>query len=133
MAMPTKRSPKLEKEILDRLSAGEPLAKICREEGKPHVSTWADWCKQDEALGIAHTRARDDGFDAIAADILDIADDKNEDPQSRKVRIDARLKLLAKWDPKRYGELIKHGNADGSNIDLAAALNAGNARLSGEV
>lgn len=49
-------------------------------------------------------RARELGFDAIAVDGLNIVDNLDEDPASRRVRSDYRLKLLAKWDPKRYGD-----------------------------
>ena len=38
---------------------------------------------------------------------LEIADDREEDPASRRVRIETRLKLLAKWDPKRYGDRLQ--------------------------
>lgn len=84
------------------------------------------WCRADSALDIAHAHARDDGFDAIAADCLVIADDGSLDfiPKTTedgevsfgvdrdhisrsKLRVETRLKLLAKWDPKRYGERLE--------------------------
>jgi hypothetical protein len=34
------------------------------------------------------------------------------DVQNRKLRIETRLKLLAKWDPKRYGERVAVGGAE---------------------
>lgn len=132
MPRPTKRTTKVVEEILERLSNGEPLAEICRSSEKfPHPSTWADWCNADETLRIAHGRAREIGFDVIASGIMQIIDDLKEDPASRRVRAEYRLKLLAKWDPKRYGELIKHGNADGSNFDLADAVDAARRRAAG--
>jgi hypothetical protein len=119
------------------MTAGEPLASICRSDPKfPSVSAWGDWCNEDKSLGIAHQRARADGFDAIAAETLKIAETpmmgstevtlhdgrveirKGDMLGHRKLQIETRLKLLAKWDPRRYGELLKLGNADGSNLDL---------------
>jgi hypothetical protein len=99
--------------------------------------------ESDPAFSVAIARAREMGFDQIALDALAIADATEQDtvrtkdgerPDTEwisrsKLRVETRLKLLAKWDPKRYGELIKHGNADGSNLDIAAALAAGNARV----
>jgi hypothetical protein len=38
--------------------------------------------------------------------------------QRAKLRIDTRLKLLSKWDPKRYGEKLALGQAD----DLAPLM-----------
>ncbi len=111
--------------ILGRLSAGEPLAQICRDDGMPHASTFRRWCESQAnkvdgvSLAIAYAHARDDGFDAIALEALDIADDSKTDtrlgkdgqemPDSEwisrsRLRVETRLKLLAKWDPKRYGE-----------------------------
>lgn len=143
-----KRTLVIEAEILERLSNGEPLAVICRSDPKfPHPTTWNDWCASDEKLNIAHGRAREAGFDAIACDALEIIDappervistNGEEQSESRidsasvqwaKNRVETRLKLLAKWDPKRYGELIKHGNADGSNIDLSDRLTSARERV----
>lgn len=132
----TKRTPEVEREILDRMSRGEPLAAICRSNDKfPHPSVWRDWCVSDPALEIAHGRARDDGFDAIAVDALRIADTPvdgvktkiNEDGEveetredmlgHRKLQIETRLKLLAKWDPRRYGDKVDIGI--GQSVDRA--------------
>lgn len=33
--------------------------------------------------------------------------------EHRKLRIDTRLKLLAKWNPKKYGEKLAHVGSDG--------------------
>jgi hypothetical protein len=119
---------KIAKEILGRLSKGEPLAQICRDDGLCDPSTWRDWCAADEILAIAYARAREDGFDQIALDCLAIADETSNDTKlvgsgdsehevansewiSRsKLRVETRLKLLAKWDPKRYGERVVNEN-----------------------
>ena len=36
------------------------------------------------------------------------------------LRVDTRLKLLAKWDPKRYGDAttVKHADADGEKLPI---------------
>ncbi len=98
--------------ILNEISEGTPLRQICRENdiGK---STVYDWMKEDEDFAGRFARAREIGFDIIAENCLEIADDTEEDPASRRVRVDTRLKLLAKWDPKRYGDKMQHTGADG--------------------
>jgi hypothetical protein len=75
----------------------------------------------DEELSRHIARAREAGFDQIALDALSIADNSERDtvltdkggeiPNSEwisrsRLRVETRLKLLAKWDPKRYGERI---------------------------
>lgn len=130
---------KIAKEILERLAKGEPLAAICRDDFLCNAETWRNWCKQDETLGIAYARAREDGFDQIALECLEIADDTSKDTKvtkdgaeicnsewiSRsKLRVETRLKLLAKWDPKRYGERIQneHSNPDGGPLKIEYVL-----------
>ena len=107
--------------ICERLSAGEPLAAICRDEGMPHPSTVRDWAAARAEVALAIARAREDGFDQIAMDALRIADTQVEGERRkttadgievttedmlghRKLQVETRLKLLAKWDPKRYGD-----------------------------
>lgn len=104
---PSKYSPELVEAICARLKQGEPLAQICRDKGMPDPSTVWDWqqSKPDVAQSIA--RAREIGEDVIAADCLRIVDNTDEDPASRRVRADTRLKLLAKWNPKRWGEKVQ--------------------------
>lgn len=118
-------------EICERVSKGEPLAPICRDMGIG-VTTWYDWLKERPELVESIARARLLGFDAIADECLEIADNATNDwmekraredeslgyqlngehVQRSKLRIETRLKLLAKWDPKRYGEKLALGGAD---------------------
>jgi hypothetical protein len=74
----------------------------------PAARTISDWKTKDPLFSANIARAREEGFDALAAECLQIADNLDEDAQSRRVRIEARLKLLAKWDYKRYGDKIAH-------------------------
>lgn len=109
--------------IVSELSKGIPLAQICREnEEMPDRCTVYAWMEANDEFAQRITRARACGFDAIADECLEIADDDSEDvietesgPRVNaefvarsKVRIETRLKLLAKWDPKRYGDKIDH-------------------------
>ena len=98
------RTPELEAEIVARLSKGEPMAVICRDEHTPSVTTVWNWEQADPAFAESIARARAEGFDAIAAECLDIANSKEGEVQRDKLRVDTRLKLLAKWDPRRYGD-----------------------------
>lgn len=120
----------LGKAICARLSKGEPLAQICRDEGMPGVQTVNDWKAAHAEFSVAIARAREDGYDALAAQCLEIAntplegiettlkdDGRVEEKRGdmlghRKLQIETRLKLLAKWDPRRYGDKIAIGGAD---------------------
>ena len=129
---PTIFTPEIADEIVERLSEGEPLRQICRDERMPSWQTVYRWKSDDEAFSRRIAGAREAGFDAIAEECLDIADETSNDtvygdsgarPNSEwitrsKLRVETRLKLLAKWDPKRYGDKItqEHTNPDGSGL-----------------
>jgi hypothetical protein len=147
---PSKYTEALITEICERLSKGEPMAAICRDEGMPAARTVRDWIEARPDVSASIARAREEGFDAIAADALSIADDGRRDYvpddegravvdhdhiQRSKLRVDTRLKLLAKWDPKRYGERIQQDttmhitkSASDMTDDELAAIAASTAR-----
>lgn len=132
----TIRTPEMIESILERISNGEPLAQICRDEGMPCVAAVNKWRDEDAEFDSRFARAREVGHDAIAAESLRIID---EDPEyvittiggdATEKRIDAasvqraknraehRLKLLAKWD-RRYSERVTHGGDAENPITVA--------------
>jgi hypothetical protein len=123
MANPTTYTQATADEIVERLSKGEPLAEICRDAHMPAVRTVSKWRKAHPEFDASFLEARDAGFDEIAADCLRIANSpltgevtttkewgtetkKADMLDHRKLQIETRLKLLAKWDPRRYGERV---------------------------
>ena len=116
----SKRTPEMVEAILEGMSKGRMLTHLCEEHGIT-TQAWANWRHADEAFDIAHARARDAGYDAIAVACLEIADDREDDPASRRVRTDVRLKLLAKWDPKRYGDKQQVEHSGGVSFNATPA------------
>jgi hypothetical protein len=129
----TTYNPDIARVMCEQLSEGIPLRQICREnEGFPAWRTIYDWMGRDPELAAAIARARDVGYDAMAEECLDIADNGSNDWMERldpegipvgwqvngdsiqrsKLRIETRLKLLAKFNPKRYGDKIVHAGDD---------------------
>lgn len=119
-------------EMLKRMMDGETLTSIASDSCMPSIDTMNRWeAEQETELGAAITRARDLGFMVRAEKA--VAEAKTaEDASLGRLSFDADRWFLAHMRPKIFGTLIKHGNADGSNIDLAAAIAAGNARIQGE-
>lgn len=132
---PSKYSQAVVESICEQLATGVPMAQICRQDGMPAYRTVKDWMDEDSERGrlvsAAIARAREEGFDAIAADCLGIADDGTRDYEQRddgalvvnhdhiqrsRLRIETRLKLLAKWDPKRYGDKVQLADSEGGNL-----------------
>lgn len=102
------------------------MAAICRENNMPEPQTILDWMERFPEIHTIIARARAQGFDVIAADCLAIADNAGadyvatedgarldaENIQRSKLRVETRLKLLAKWDPKRYGDIGATNNVN---------------------
>lgn len=104
---PSSYSEEIANQIVARLAEGEPLRQICRTEGFPAWRTVYDWMNRNEALSTAIARARDLGFDAIAEGTLEVAsggEGSTGDVVRDKLIVETRLKLLAKWNPKKYGD-----------------------------
>lgn len=144
-AVPKKERPRkydraLAAEICERLSNGETLSAICRDEHMPARSTVYLWEEEDKELAGQVARARARGFEALAEEALAIAEDGRNDWMERngresvgwqlngehvqrsKLRIETRLKLLACWDPKRYGQKVEHGGPDGGSIPVSLGI-----------
>lgn len=123
-----------ETRICELIGEGTPLREICRMDGMPAWRTVYHWMEDRPDFAARIARARTRGFDAIAEQCLEIADDTANDTKivgsddgereaantewiSRsKLRVETRLKLLAKWDPKRYGEKIEATHEAGDSI-----------------
>lgn len=106
--------------ICDAVSTGTTLAQICRDLDIPRIEIYR-WIEADAEFATRMEAARAAGYDAIADEALAIADDDTFDTiESRmgpklnkewvarsKLRVEARLKLLSKWHPKRYGDKLE--------------------------
>ena len=116
-----KYTQKLADEICSRISNGEPLRQICRDAHMPGWVTVYNWMEKYPAFAERIARARVLGFDAIAEEALEIAntpvvgeeieDDgekvkvsKKDMLGHRRLQVETRLKLLAKWSPEKYGD-----------------------------
>lgn len=160
MANPSTYTKALADEICQRLSDGEPLRHICRDEHMPACRTVSDWRRAHPDFDAHFLTARDEGYDAIAQECLDISNtpvegvtekyekvkiDNPDDPDGpaveefqlterkvedmlghRKLQIETRLKLLAKWDPRRYGDRLALDHDVSGN--LADAMKAARER-----
>lgn len=113
--------------VLERLAEGRSLRAICRDADVPVTpAAVRKVVKAEPAFGIQYARARDRGLDAMADELLDIADDASRDwvqkvnrdgtvrwvlnhehIQRCRLRCDTIKWYLSKLAPKRYGKRIK--------------------------
>ena len=131
-------------EICTRLTDGESLRKICRDEHMPAISTVMLWLTKDAELSEQYARAKAEQADTIFQEVLDIADTAtNEDVNVARLKIDARKWMAGKLKPKVYGDkVVVGGDKDMDPIQteevghgaakIAAYLDAICSRTSGE-
>jgi len=114
-------------EICEWISKGETLAEWCRQNNIGRTTVYA-WKDEHPDFAERFARARELGEEVIAESCLKIADDGSNDwietfgdesaikayayngehVQRSKLRVETRLKLLAKFNPKRWGEKISN-------------------------
>lgn len=119
--------------IVHWIGEGKTLRDYCRKEDSPGYVTIYDWMREDKVFDERIARARDAGYDIIAEEALAISNTpligervtESEDGKSitredmlghRKLQIETRLKLLAKWNPKKYGDRLTHSGDDEAPI-----------------
>lgn len=109
--------------ICDGLRDGTPQAVVLRSnKNMPDRTTVHLWCKNNPELEARIRDARAEGYDMIAYHLRAVARGKHVDStgdvQRDKLIVWTDLQLLAKWDPKRYGDrvqvdsTVKHEAAD---------------------
>ena len=112
-------------EICERLSAGESLRAICRDIDMPE-STVRRWAIDDAGPGFSarYAYCRSIGLDCIAESLMEIADDKEDDPNSRRIRVDVRKWFLSKLRPDKYGDktALEHSGGQEIKISITSVL-----------
>lgn len=130
MARPSDYTAEMAERICIRLSTGESLSSVCREDGFPSKPAVLRWLTKFEEFRTQYARAKQEGADAIAEQMFDIADeeprlkeDGSIDPAYiayAKHRTDTRKWYLARIAPKKYGDRVmqEHTGADGSPLSI---------------
>lgn len=123
---PSKFTQELAARICERLSAGETLRAVCRDEEMPTHSAVLGWAAKDDGFSDQYARAREAGYLQMAEELLEIADDGTNDyvervrengtkhvvfdgehVQRSRLRLDTRKWLLSKALPKIYGDKLE--------------------------
>lgn len=92
----------------------------------PSVQTVFSWMRKHPEFLEQYARAKEESADALADEILDIADDSTNDTvetedgvrvnheniQRARLRVDTRKWIASKLKPKKYGDKLAVGGAD---------------------
>lgn len=133
LGRPTTYTLKLADTICQRLAEGESMRSISRDKDMPAMSTMFKWLRENDIFSEQYAKAKQESADAMAEDILDIADTpvigeiktirpdgsieikQDEMLGHRRLQIDTRKWLMSKMKPKKYGEKLDM-TSDGEKI-----------------
>lgn len=100
------RTQEVADEICERIADGESLRSICRDDRMPSKAEVFRWLADSSEFRDQYARARETQADTYFDEIIAIADDQDQDPNSRRIRVDARKWAAGKLRPKVYGEKL---------------------------
>jgi hypothetical protein len=130
MAYTKKQKEEEFKKVLDLIESGKSLRQALKDNGKPSMTVFFEWLKEDEGEDLAHTETKQYAYayaceiraDKIFEEMFEIADDGTNDYMTiekgdnsynvedrevtsrSKLRIDTRKWALSKMMPKKYGD-----------------------------
>jgi hypothetical protein len=121
----TKFDEKIATSLLAKIAGGQSVRKICAKAPFPTRETFYRWIRENENFAAKYIEAKDLCADALAEEILEIADEAENDfsvietekgkeyrangakLERAKIRIDARKWTASKLAPKKYGNNLK--------------------------
>jgi hypothetical protein len=129
--------------ICEKLADGQSLRTICAGDEMPNRATVFRWLASNETFRDQYARARDAQAEALADEILDIADDGSNDWMERyddeggnigwrengeamqrsKLRVEARKWVAAKLLPKKYGDKTLVGSDPENPLPAGFSVN----------
>jgi hypothetical protein len=123
-------------EICRRVSLGENLGQILKDEGMPNRDTVYEWRRKYPDFADMYARAREDRSEVRVEQIQDVIEDMRDgriDYNVARVQIDVIKWQSGKENRGLYGDssTTRLANADGSNLDLVAALQAIDGKTAG--
>ncbi len=118
---PAIHTPELEQAVLASLSV-RSMVKTCDMEGMPSRETLYRWMDSVEGFSDKYARATQERADHHAERIEDIGErvlSGEVEPNAGKVAIDAMKWAASKLKPKKYGDRLDLGNADGQAFNVS--------------
>ncbi|MBZ9352478.1 DNA-binding protein [Escherichia coli] len=97
-------------EICELVADGQSINKISKMPGMPTRSTILKWFRDVPEFSIMYARAKEIGLEVLVDEIIDLSDAaeniKAEELRRHQLMIDTRKWLLAKLQPRKYGERV---------------------------
>ncbi len=139
---PSTYSAEVAAEICRRLSEGQTLREVCRDEAMPSESTVRGWALDDrEGFSAQYARSREIGYFSMADEMMEVADDGRNDWMQRtddnggtswqvngehiqrsRLRVDTRKWMLSKALPKVFGDKVTQAVVGGDDDDKPVSI-----------
>lgn len=133
---PSEYTQELADRICAQLAEGKSLRTVCKAEDTPSTVTVFSWLRTRPEFLNQYTRAKEEAADALAEEMLDIADEGSNDWMAihdgenvgyrqngeavnrSRLRVDTRKWIAAKLKPKKYGDKVDlaHTGPDGGAL-----------------
>jgi len=117
---PSKRTPEVEAKILDGLSAGITLNRLCVRPDMPDSQTVLRWKREDDKFRAAYARAREDGAEAMADRIVDMADNALQARDIIEINAVRQATENLKWAAgkfnQQFGDKVKTEHSGEVNV-----------------
>lgn len=93
--------------LLDRIARGELLKEVLKESGMPPFNLVQKWRRDNVYdFGDRFRIAVESQTEAMADDVIIIADSKDHDPRDKRIMYDARRYVMAHRRPEVWGERV---------------------------
>lgn len=125
LGRPTLFTDELALEICERIANGRSLRSVCLDKDMPNVATVMRWIDKNSDFCEQYRRACEDRETTHFEEMLTIADEvlpETAEVARAKLRIDTRKWVLARMNPKKYGDKQKDEDFNVKAIDLVAEL-----------
>lgn len=93
--------------ICEQMAAGWSLVKICQQEGFPSTTAVFNWQMKNPEFREKYDEAQRKRTEFLSEQLWDIADETTGDVQRDKLRVDTRKWVLARMNPKRWGDRVE--------------------------
>lgn len=89
--------------ICQRIADGKSLRAVCKAADMPARENFLDWVAKKPEVRALYEQAIADREERYFEEVIEIAD-SGRDPQKTRVQVDARKWVLARMNPKKYGD-----------------------------
>lgn len=129
---PSTYSKELADHICEQLACGLSMRTVCAADDMPAMSSVFKWLREHKEFSEQYAHAKHEAADAMAEEILSIADeapnlilgiDRSDGArvQAERMKIDTRKWIMAKMKPKVYGDKLDV-TSDGKRIETAPVV-----------